>query len=52
MTRPKPAAEAPTPAPLPLPGEGGAWLRLPDGRLVRDAEAPVQSPVEPPVKEA
>lgn len=41
---------APAPVPPVLPGEGGAWLRLPDGSLIR--EAPVQSPVEPPVKEA
>lgn len=31
----------PTPEPtLPMPQSGGAWVRLPDGRLVREGEQP------------
>lgn len=52
MTRAKPAVPAPADTPLPLPGEGGAWVRLQDGSLVREGGAPVQGPDELPVKEA
>lgn len=48
------AAEVPTPqADAPLPGTGGAWVRQPDGSLVReDAPQPEPAPAgELPTKE-
>lgn len=34
--------------PLPMPQEGGAWIRLPDGTLVRETPAEDPVPAEPP----
>lgn len=53
MTKKPAPAPAPTQAedarkPQPLPQEGGSWIRLPDGSLVREAPEP---PIDQPVQE-
>lgn len=38
-----PAPTPATPPALPLPTQGGCWVRLPDGTLIREEQAPADA---------